>query len=225
MMSVRESFDGAAQAYNLSRSALIPDYKDFFGAALAALPENRKKPYRFLEVGEGSGAFAKLIAKAYPHSEVTVSGFSQPALDEARKKLGEDRRFNFQRLDMLIDPFPADIDVVVSSMAIHHLDHSDKRLVFCRIFKALKPGGVFVNADQLSSGEVEKDQRRFDRWLEAVRAKGVCEKALGGTVEQMRSYDQNAPQLMQVRWLELAGFRNVDITYRKYFWGVFKAVK
>ena len=110
-------------------------------------------------------------------------------------------------------------------MAIHHFDHADKRFVFSRICKALKPGGVFVNADQMSSGVPDKDKRLFDHWLEDVRAAGVCEKELGRVLERMRAHDQNAPHDLQMRWLSEAGFSKVRVPYQNYFWAVFKATK
>lgn len=225
MMSVRESFDSAAAGYDKSRKALIPDYTGFYGAALAALPEDRKKAYRILDLGAGTGRLSRLVGKAYPHAEIIVSDFAPSMLERAREKLGEDRRYRFERIDMLLDRLPEDLDAVVSSLAIHHLDHCDKRMVFSRIFKALKPGGRFVNADQLSSGEIERDRKRFDKWLSEVRASGVCEKELSAALERMSAHDKNAPKDLQLRWLTLAGFSSVELVYRKYFFGVFKAVK
>ena len=224
-MTVRETFDSAALTYDLSRRALIPDYKNFYGTVLEALPEDRKRAYRILDLGAGTGTLSEMVGKFYPHASVVVSDFAQSMLDRAKEKLGKDRRFSFLPLDMLLDAYPGELDAIVSSLAIHHLEHSDKRLVFSKAFRALKPGGVFVNADQTSSGDEARDQRWFDDWLTAVRAGGANGKELDCALERMRLHDQNAPERLQLRWLEEAGFREVDLRYRKYFFAVFRAVK
>ena len=42
-------------------------------------------------------------------------------------------------------------DAIVSALAIHHLEDDAKRELFARIHAALAPGGVFVNAEQVSA--------------------------------------------------------------------------
>ena len=110
-------------------------------------------------------------------------------------------------------------------MALHRLDHADKRYVFSRICQALKPGGMFVNADKASSGEDEMDQRLFDHWLSDVRANGMCDKDLKPVLELMQAEDRNAPQELQLKWLRQAGFETAELTYWNYFWAVFRAIK
>ena len=225
MLSVQQAFDRAATKYDRFRNALIPDYREFYGAALAALPSDHRKAYRILDLGAGTGAFSELLGQAYPHARITVSDFSDAMLNQAREKLSRNKRFDFALIDMLLDPLPDDLDIIVSSMAIHHFDHADKRYVFSRICKALKPGGIFVNADQMSSGVEEEDQRQFENWLGDVRAAGICEKELKRVLTRMHEHDQNAPGDVQVRWLHQAGFAKVNVPYKNYFWAVFQAVK
>ena len=40
-------------------------------------------------------------------------------------------------------------DGVISSLSIHHFEDEAKQALYGRIFQLLKPGGVFVNADQV----------------------------------------------------------------------------
>jgi tRNA (cmo5U34)-methyltransferase len=48
----------------------------------------------------------------------------------------------------LTDPLPiGPFDLVVSALAIHHLDGPDKTDLFARIAAALRPGGRFVLGD------------------------------------------------------------------------------
>lgn len=224
-MSIYQSFEKAAANYDAFRTALIPDYDAFYGAAVAALPADRKKAYRILDLGAGTGAFAELVSRSYPHARIIVSDFSEAMLEQAQSNLRGDRRFTFERIDMLLDPLPADLDIVVSSLAIHHFDHADKRLLFSRIARALKPGGVFVNADQMSTGDDVEDKRVYEEWLSEVRASGITAKELKRVTTRMHELDQNAPAELQVRWLMDAGFEDAQVCYQAYFWAVFRATR
>ncbi len=108
---------------------------------------------------------------------------------------------------------------------IHHLEHDDKRRVFSLVHDALKPGGVFVNIDQFEARSPQIDKHLFDRWLQDVRAAGVLEADIAAGCERMQAYDRNAPLNDQFAWLEQAGFGDVDIIYRNYFWAVFVGTK
>ncbi len=108
---------------------------------------------------------------------------------------------------------------------IHHLDHADKQRAFSHVHEALKPGGVFVNIDQFQARSRQIDQRLYDRWLSDVRAVGVPEDEIDAARQRMEAFDRNAPMQDQFDWLEAAGFSDVDIVYRNYFWAVFHGRK
>jgi tRNA (cmo5U34)-methyltransferase len=222
---VLQAFDAAAGTYDQARRALVPDHDALFGAAMSRLPANKRQSLKVLDIGSGTGIFAKMVADAYPHSRIIVSDASEQMLAEARQKLGRDVRYEFEKIDVLIDPLPANLDIVVSSFVIHHFDHADKRAVFGRIFRALSEDGVFVNVDQASSGSEVEDEAAFQTWLRDVKSLGVKPRALKQARERMQEHDKNAPLTTQARWLEEIGFRDVDVPYSNYFWAVFAGRK
>jgi len=72
---------------------------------------------------------------------------SAEMLEAAREVLAEDRveQVIVSRLEDALPDGP--FDLVVSALAIHHLESDGKRLLFRRIAEALGPGGRFVLAD------------------------------------------------------------------------------
>lgn len=46
--------------------------------------------------------------------------------------------------------FPLCLQAVWSALAIHHLTAPEKQALFAEILRMLRPGGVFMNADQLA---------------------------------------------------------------------------
>lgn len=77
---------------------------------------------------------------------------SELMLEAARERFADDDRIELVQHD-LAEPLPAlgRFDAVVSSMAIHHLEHERKRSLYREVFGRLEPGGVFANFEHVAS--------------------------------------------------------------------------
>lgn len=218
-------FDAAAATYDRSRHEMIPDYDVLYSTAVSALPFEPDGRITVLDLGCGTGGFAGEVVNAFAKARMVLSDVSVEMLTKAVGKFGTDVRFTFVEQDCLDGSYGGPFDAVVSSLMIHHLEHADKQQVFSHVHEALKPGGVFVNIDQFEARSPRIDKQLFDRWLTDVRAAGVPEADITAGCERMAAFDRNAPMNDQFAWLEAAGFSNVDIIYRNYFWAVFVATK
>ena len=109
----------------------------------------------------------------------------------------------------------SEYDLVLSALSIHHLDHRDKRTLFHKIYRALRPGGMFINVDQALAPSRTGEERYERMWLEDARAAGVSELALAQATERMRE-DRNALLSDQLAWLVEAGFDDVDCWYKRF---------
>lgn len=78
--------------------------------------------------------------------------FSELMLEAARERFADVERIELVQHD-LADPLPAlgRFDAVVSSFAIHHLEHRRKRSLYGEVFDLLEPGGVFANFEHVAS--------------------------------------------------------------------------
>jgi tRNA (cmo5U34)-methyltransferase len=98
---------------------------------------------RVLELGTGTGETARRVLAAHPEAALVGIDESEAMLHVARAALDADLRV--QRLQ---DALPAGpFDLVVSALAVHHLDADEKRDLFRRVRRELAPGGRFVLAD------------------------------------------------------------------------------
>jgi tRNA (cmo5U34)-methyltransferase len=99
---------------------------------------------RILELGTGTGETAHRVLKRHPGAHLTGIDVSPEMLDEARRRL-PDADLRVARLE---DPLPEGaFDLVVSTLAVHHLDAAGKADLFRRVAAVLAPGGRFVLAD------------------------------------------------------------------------------
>src|SRR6266700_3514815 len=97
-----------------------------------------------LELGIGTGETARRILKRHPEARWTAVDANEAMLERARGELPEADL----RRSRLEDPLPpGPFDLVVSSLAVHHLDGPGKRELFARVHEVLRPGGAFVLGD------------------------------------------------------------------------------
>lgn len=218
-------FDAAAATYDRSRHALIPDYDDLYGAAVAALELEADEPACVLDLGAGTGGFALEVVNAYPLVKCELADISAKMLDQARVKFDGDGRFSFRELDIVAGEFGHGWDRIVSSFVIHHLEHENKRKVFAKACAALEPGGIFVNIDQVQACSQAVQDIHMRLWKKDVLAAGALEQDLEDGLKRMEAMDINAELDDQVLWLEQAGFSEVEVVYRNYFYAVFVARK
>ena len=99
-----------------------------------------------LDLGTGTGETLAAVLARHPGSAAVGVDKNEAMLGAARHRLGD---FEVDlRVAELTDPLPAGpFDLVVSALAIHHLDGPDKAHLFARIADALRPGGRFVLGD------------------------------------------------------------------------------
>lgn len=99
-----------------------------------------------LDLGIGSGLTAQRVADTLPQAHIVGIDDSAEMLAAAVKTLDSSRtRLAMARLQ---DPLPAGpFDLVVSMLAVHHLDGPGKADLFRRVARAMRPRGRFVLAD------------------------------------------------------------------------------
>jgi tRNA (cmo5U34)-methyltransferase len=89
---------------------------------------------------------------------------------------------------------------VVSSMAIHHLEHERKRSLYAEAFELLEPGGVFANFEHVAS----PTRRLHLAFFEAI----------GEPLEHEDPSDRLLDVESQLAWLREPGFDDVDCYWK-----------
>jgi tRNA (cmo5U34)-methyltransferase len=218
------AFSAHAGEYTALRRRLVPGFDAFYGAAVDALgPLAEGSLERILDLGAGTGLLTAMVAESYPAARFELLDGSPEMLDEARQRLGE-RVVAVYVQDMAAELPQGPFDAVVSALAIHHLEDENKKLLFARVHEALRPGGVFVNAEQVLGPSPALAELYVDHWLRQCRELGASEAEISASVERRR-HDRSAPVEDQLQWLRDAGFPTVDCLYKYWEMAVLVAVK
>jgi SAM-dependent methyltransferase len=159
-------------------------------------------PRRALDLGCGDGRLAALVLQHRPSvTEVIAVDRSPPMLERARERFaGASASVRVLEADLALPLHDLDgpFDVVVSGLAIHHLEHERKRALFAEIAGRLSPGGLFANLEVVASASAT----RHAEFLAAIGRDADDPEDRLATVEE------------QCGWMRDAGLRDVDCLWR-----------
>lgn len=214
-------FSRDAGGYDDLRRRLIPCFDDFYGTALKLIQEwQPREELAVLDIGAGTGLLSAMVHARYPSARFCLLDGSAAMLERARDRFPASSHVDYRVADMAEGDLQGPWDLIISALAIHHLDDEGKRALYRRIRAALKSGGLFVNAEQVSGPNPTADERYARLWLEQIRALGVPELEIEKANERM-AHDKCAALGHQLQWLEEAGFTDVDCSFKAWRFAVF----
>jgi tRNA (cmo5U34)-methyltransferase len=220
-VDVKRTFDGVAASYDALRRQIIPCFDGFYGAAVDLAATAPGPAPRILDVGAGTGLLADRILRRLPDARLTLLDFSEPMLAQARARFaGSGAAVDIRLGDHATADLGGPWDAIVSALSIHHLPDPEKRRLYARALAALAPGGIFVNADNVTSEDPAVQARDRAAWIEAIRASGLAEAEITAAMQRTK-VDILAPLAVQLDWLRAAGFVEVDCTYKWRLFAVF----
>lgn len=156
---------------------------------------------RVLDLGTGDGRLTAMLRVDRPEMATTGLDFSALMLERARQRFAGDERVELLEHD-LSQPLPdlGRFDAVVSSFAIHHLEHERKRELYGEVLDLLEPGGIFANFEHVAA-PTERLHRAF---FEAIDV----------PIEDADPSDRLLDVETQLGWLRELGFEDVDCYWK-----------
>ena len=151
---------------------------------------------RVLDLGCGAGRLLEAIRARVPAVSVVGVDISADLLEEARRKFptNHDSQFLIHDLMNELSTSLGTFDAIVSSLAIHHVPHDRKAMLYREAFSLLNPGGTFsdLDCDKMPTRRLKKMFRSAHKIDRSLR----------------HPSDQPAPLDVKLEWLEAAGFED-----------------
>jgi len=178
-----------------------------------------------LDLGGGTGALAAAVAERFPTVRVEIWDTDPEMLTAARVRcavFGE--RVGYVGRSFA-EPLPA-CDAVAACIALHHVkDLAVKGVIYKNIFAALRPGGIFVNADTAVCATPALRDHAFRLWAEDMRPHGIAEAEAYRHFASWAHEDFYPSLIAELRLLAEAGFAEPECFWRDAAAVVFGAMK
>ena len=211
---LKTKFNKGAKSYDRQRSIVIPNLDQLYDIIADLADINTPAP-KILDLGAGTGLLTENLFKKYSRGHFTLIDISEEMLDIARKRFKDYHNFKFILGDYLKTDLEDYFDIIISSLSIHHLEDSDKRIIYSKVYELLKDDGIFLNADQVLASSSENEHIYQKNWWEKIETGTLNQDEKEVIIDRMK-HDKPATLENNINWLKNSGFTNVDVFYKYY---------
>ena len=202
--NVRSHLQLGNDAYDTAIRRFIPGYEAMIGRAADAIAATA--PRQVIELGAGTGALSEALLEREEIGSVELLDVDPEMMEQARERLarfGSRARFTERSY---YEPFPPS-DSFAASLSLHHIPTLEaKSEFFGRLFEALPPGGVFVNADASMPAERAEQEPLYRLWADHMVANGIAEDRAWQYFEEWSEEDTYLPLEDELAALAEHGF-------------------
>jgi tRNA (cmo5U34)-methyltransferase len=209
-------FSAHAPDYDATRRAIVPCWDAFYGTAVELVSRRGGPVERVLDIGAGTGFMSEAVLAAHPSAHVVLLDGSEEMLAHAAERLPQ---VEIVQGDMREGLPAGPFDAVVSSLAIHHLEHDEQRALYAAAAERLRPGGVFVNAEHILERTPWLEKVGRARWRAAAGAAGASEAELDASDGRME-FNRCATVAQCLGWLEEAGMEDCECFFQQFYFAV-----
>jgi 2-polyprenyl-3-methyl-5-hydroxy-6-metoxy-1,4-benzoquinol methylase len=210
--------------YRAIAPVAVPRREEMMGALIGAAPFAAEERITILDLGAGDGLLAEALLTHFPNASITALDGSESMREAAATRLatfGARARvaaFDIAALDWWDRMFG--VDLVVSSLCLHHLNDARKQYLYKAAGERLSPRGALLIADLIEPQHPAARELAAGRWdaLAQLQANAIGAPALFRRFldEQWNHFrfpdadDQPSALLHHLVWLRHAGFAAVD---------------
>jgi len=225
MKPVQSFYDELSSQYTDLISKCVPRYGELMYNMFHYIPADCH-PKKILDLGCGTGNLTEQALKHYPEAEIDALDLSEEILKESQKRFMSRPNVRYIQADFrAMHLAPGSYDLILSTIAIHHVQDEDKITLYRDVFQALKPGGLFIFADQTRGINDEIYQKHISRWKEEAFKLGSTQENWDMWMEHQDAHDYHTPVNWHLKQLEHAGFREVDVIWKNIMWAIIWARK
>jgi len=197
---------------------------DYYSAAVWA-GECKNPAPAILDIGAGTGLLSALMLQKFPDAQLTLVDLSESMLTIAKERFADRSDVRYIVGDYSSVDFSGRYDLCCSALSIHHLEHEEKRRLYKKIFDALNPGGIFVNADQVLGETAAINRHYMEYWDEFLVPCSLSPEDKKQMLYRRDTFDKNEKLSVQLMWLADCGFGEIDLVYKNRLFVVFSGRK
>jgi tRNA (cmo5U34)-methyltransferase len=223
---VKKHFEEEAKDFDKIIQELIPHYSEMINGMVAAIPHKRTDIINVIDLGCGTGTISKQIKQIFPKAKITCLDLAENMIEMSKIKLNNYPDIQFQIGEFEDYEFDDKYDVIVSSLALHHLEtDEDKMSFYHKIYESLCLGGVFFNADVVLGSSEHFQTLYMDKWTSFMKRHVSKEEIENKWIPKYLEEDRPSKLIDQLIWLKEIGFAEVEIIWKYYNFAVYGGCK
>lgn len=176
-----------------------------------------------MDLGCGGGNYAVKVASLMPNVDCTLVDISSKMLDEATKRTANiitgkvtPIHGDFKTIEMGENAF----DIVTAGTTLHHLrEESEWKLVFSKVFRSLKPGGLFLINDIVVGENKIIDELMLEGWVDILKEQSPDEA--GNAIAAYQEEDSPRSLSFLIDLLKETGFAETVILHKHFNFAAF----
>jgi len=198
---MRAFFTARADIYE---EHMLKHWAAAYGLAAALVPAMTKT---LLDLGCGTGLELDYIFRRLPDISVTGIDITPEMLSRLKRKHG-DKKLKLIEGDYFAVPFGEGVfDAAISFESLHHFSAQEKAGLYRRLYKALRPGGIYIECDYMA--RTAEEEAAFERESLEIRSSQRAKDA--GYLH----FDRPLSEATQISLIAGAGFKSVQTLWRE----------
>ena len=228
-----------SETYREIADVAVPRRQEMTATLVAAVPFTADEPVKMVELGSGDGRLAEALLTVFPRATLTALDGSESMRGATSKRLalfGDRARvatFDVAALDWWDRMFG--VDLIVSSLCLHHLNDAKKQYLYKAAAERLSPRGALLIGDLIDPQHPASRRLAADRWdaqakeqADALGRPDLWRRFVDTRWNHFRfpdEDDQPSALFHQLVWLRHAGFAAVDCCWLNAGHAVFGGFK
>jgi len=224
--TIKEHFEAEAFEFDSQIVRIIPYYEQMITALIDSVHFETTEAIRIIDLGCGTGTVAKRLGDKYPNAKIVCLDIASKMIDIAKYKLENRKSTEFIVGDFSTVDFKEPFDVVVSSLALHHIQtDEEKKEFYTKIYSLLNTSGQFLNADVVLAMTDYQQKMNMNRWIDYMNRNVSMEEIQQRWIPAHKAEDRPSKLMDQLKWLEEIGFENIDVIWKYYNFSVYGGIK
>lgn len=222
--TIVNEFNEFSKNYTNDMIGFVPHYLDLVDAFTDNLP-NGFIPNSVLDLGCGNGNVTSQVLPLFPDANFTLLDASWEMINLCKE------RFKSYHMDYVESYFKdydfknEQFDLVIAGFSLHHCNSKEKQSLFHKIYKALKPGGLFACSDLMINKDKPEHVILLKQWKTFVYKNFRDDEKWEWLMEHYDEFDKPDDYKDQSDWLKHAGFNKIEFPAKFGYWAHFQAFK
>jgi len=224
--TIKNHFEKEADQFDSIIIKIIPYYETMLSALIDSIHFDTNDAIRIIDLGCGTGTIAKRLFEKFPNAKIVCLDIASNMINIAKHKLSDHKNTEFIVGDFSKINFEEQFDVVVSSLALHHIESDEeKKDFFQKIYTILGKNGQFINADVVLASNDFLQNLYLDRWIEFMNKSVSLDEINNRWLVNYKNEDRPSRLVDQLHWLEDIGFTAIDVVWKYFNFSVYTGIK